>query len=159
MSPNEFSSVDEAFDFLCAEVEERLDRVQADVGNAVQRAEYEKAQQYLQRAKVLTTLLADLREIDDRWDEGDALGNLINAFRNLGEVQKAIDFFEQALAIAQEIGDRRMEGNALGNLGRAYADLGDMRQAIGYYQQALAISREIGDRGGEGNALANLGLA
>ena len=41
MSPNEFSSVDEAFAFLRAEVEERLDRVQADVGNAVQRAEYE----------------------------------------------------------------------------------------------------------------------
>ncbi len=77
----------------------------------------------------------------------------------LGDVRRAIGYYEQALAIHREIGDRRGEGNDLGNLGGAYLQLGDARRAIGYYEQALAIRREIGDRRGEGNDLGNLGNA
>ena len=53
------------------------------------------------------------------------LGNLGNAYADLGETRQAIEYYEQALAIAREIGDRRGEGSALGNLGIAYADLGE----------------------------------
>ena len=81
------------------------------------------------------------------------------AYADLGDARRAIEFYEQALAIAREIGDRRGEGNALGNLGIAYADLGETRRAIEFYEQRLAIAREIGDRRGEGNALGNLGIA
>ena len=90
---------------------------------------------------------------------GHALGNLGSAYAHLGEVEKAIGYYEQHLVIAREIGDRQGEGNALGNLGTAYADLGEVEKAIGYYEQALVIAREIGDRQGEGNALGNLGVA
>ncbi|NAS89575.1 hypothetical protein C4E24_07580, partial [ANME-1 cluster archaeon AG-394-G21] len=58
---------------------------------------------------------------------------------------KAIEYYEQALAIAREIGDRRGEGNSLGNLGLAYSDLGQEEKAIEYYEQALAIGKEIKD--------------
>ena len=91
--------------------------------------------------------------------EGNALGNLGLAYADLGQVERAIGFYEQHLAIAREIGDRRGEGNALGNLGSAYADLGQVERAIGFYEQALTIAREIGDRRGEGTALGNLGIA
>jgi len=40
-----------------------------------------------------------------------------NAYADLGDVRKAIEFHEQYLSIAREIGDRLGEGNALGNLG------------------------------------------
>jgi tetratricopeptide (TPR) repeat protein len=73
------------------------------------------------------------REIGDLRGEGNALGNLGLAYADLGETCKAIEFYEQRLAIACEIGDRRGEGNALGNLGLAYADLGETRQAIEFY--------------------------
>jgi tetratricopeptide (TPR) repeat protein len=96
---------------------------------------------------------------DARHNEGVWLGNLGNAYAALGETRQAIDYHQQALAIAREIGDRRGEGTDLGNLGKAYADVGETRQAIDYYQQALAISRDIGDRGSEGTWLANLGIA
>ena len=79
------------------------------------------------------------------------------AYATLGQVEKAIGFYEQALGIDREIGDRRGEGNALGNLGLAYAALGQVEKAIGFYEQHLAIVREIGDRRGEGTALGNLG--
>ncbi len=99
------------------------------------------------------------RRLGDREAEGVHLGNLGLAYAALGEVRKAIGFYEQALAIDREIGDRRGEGADLGNLGNAYAALGEVRKAIGYYEQALEIAREIGDRRGEGNSLGNLGLA
>ncbi|MGJ3251911.1 MAG: tetratricopeptide repeat protein [Elainellaceae cyanobacterium] len=95
---------------------------------------------------------------ESRQGEGNALGNLGIAYRNLGDYQQAIDLYEQYLAIAREIGDRRGEGNALGNLGLAYWSLGDYPQAIDLYEQQLVIAREIGDRRGEGNALGNLGI-
>ncbi len=97
--------------------------------------------------------------VGDRRGEGNAVGNLGNAYFALGDARKAIEQHEQALAIAREIGDRRGEGNAVGNLGLAYADLGDARKAIELYEEVLVIAREIGDRRGEGNTLGNLGVA
>jgi tetratricopeptide (TPR) repeat protein len=86
------------------------------------------------------------------------LGNLGSAHADLGETRRAIEFYQQVLAIARDIGDRRIEGNSLGGLGNAHADLGETRRAIDFLQQSLAIAREIGDRRGEGNRLGNLGV-
>lgn len=94
----------------------------------------------------------------DREAEGNHLGNLGLAYADLGERQRAIEFYEQRLTIAREIGDRRGEGSALGNLGIAYAVLGEPRRAIEFCEQQLTIAREIGDRRGEGHASWNLGL-
>ncbi len=90
---------------------------------------------------------------------GRLLGTQGLAYAHLGEVQKAIEYHQQALKISREIGDRGMEGSALGNLGNAYVRLGEVQKAIEHYQQALVIAREIGDRGMEGKALGGLGLA
>jgi tetratricopeptide (TPR) repeat protein len=110
--------------------------------------------------QVLTSFLdAAVQAQMDRRFVGQLLGNLGNAYYRLGEVRKAIGYYEQALTILREIGDRQGEGAVLGNLGNAYADLGEVRKAIGYYEQRLTIAREIGDRQGEGAALGNLGLA
>ena len=107
----------------------------------------------------LEAALTAARRLDRRQAQGWHLGNLGNAYSDLGEARRAIEYHEQALAIAREIGDRRGEGADLGNLGNAYSDLGETRRAIEYYEQALKIDREIGDRRMEGNALGALGLA
>jgi tetratricopeptide (TPR) repeat protein len=90
---------------------------------------------------------------------GRLLGTVGLAYYRLGQVEQAIGYFEQDLAIMREIGDRWNEGATLGNLGAAYANLGQVEQAIGYFEQSLAIAREIGDRWGEGATLGNLGEA
>jgi len=90
---------------------------------------------------------------------GSHLCNLGSAYADLGEMRRAIEYYEQALKIAREVEGRGGEGTALGNLGIAYAALGEVRRAIEYHEQALKIHREIGDRRGEGAVLGNLGLA
>ncbi len=87
------------------------------------------------------------------------IGYLGNVYRNLGEVRKAIEYYEKALKTAQEIGDKRGEGTWLGNLGIAYNDQGEGRKAIEYYEKALKIAQEIGDKQGEDTWLGNLGNA
>jgi len=107
----------------------------------------------------LETALTAARRLDRRQAEGWHLGNLGNAYADLGDARRAIEYHEQALEIAREIEDRRGEGNDLGSLGIAYAALGEVRRAIEYYEQALEIDREIEDRRGEGADLGNLGNA
>ncbi len=48
------------------------------------------------------------KEIGDRRSEGIWLGNLGNTYRNLGQVKKAIEYYEQALAIGKDIKDPRI---------------------------------------------------
>ena len=72
--------------------------------------------------------------------------NLGVAFFNLGNISKAIESYEQSLAIARNISSQSGEGDALGNLGEAYYALGDSQKAIEVYQQTLAIKQQVSDR-------------
>ena len=82
--------------------------------------------------KAIETGLDASRNLNYRRDEGTHLGNLGNAYRSLGEVEKAISYYEEALAIAREIGHRQ---------GRR----------CGFGQPGLSLPRPGG--GGEGHQL------
>jgi len=97
--------------------------------------------------------------LDDIGSHSVVLGNLGSAYRNLGQVEKAIEYHQKALLIAREIGHRQVEGKHLGNLGNAYSNLGQVEKAIECYEQTLLIAKEIGNRLGEGIWLGNLGNA
>jgi tetratricopeptide (TPR) repeat protein len=99
------------------------------------------------------------RQIGDRKSEGDWLSSLGNAYHDLGQLERAIGYYQQALMITREVGDRRAEGADLSNLGLTYRDLGQLERAIEYLQQALVISREIGDLRWEDADLGSLGNA
>jgi tetratricopeptide (TPR) repeat protein len=86
--------------------------------------------------------------------EANALGT---SYATLGQTGRAIEHYQEALAIARETGDHGVESTALGNLGNSYLTLGQTGRAVEQYQQALAIARETGDRGIEGSALGSLG--
>ncbi|KAB2861338.1 MAG: tetratricopeptide repeat protein, partial [Anaerolineae bacterium] len=98
-------------------------------------------------------------KITDKYLEANSLNNMALASNDIGQVRKAIEFYEAALPLVQELGEKQAEGALLGNLGLAYSDLGEIRKAITYHEQALQIDREIGDKRGEGALLGNLGLA
>jgi len=105
----------------------------------------------------LEIALAAARRLKNRQSEGNRLCTLGNSYSDLGETQRANEFYEQYLIIVRELGDRMGEGVALGNLGNSYANLGETQRAIEFYEQRLTIACELGDRRGEGTALGNLG--
>jgi len=82
---------------------------------------------------------------------------------DVGDSQKAIKCYEQALEIDREIyGEKHPDvATRLSNLGLAWDSLGDPKKAIGYFEQALEIDREIyGEKHPDvATRLNNLGLA
>ncbi len=108
-------------------------------------------------------LMVDLHEhlqgkLKDANLKRSSLSNLGFCYRTLGQIIRAIEYHEQALAMAREIGNRKSEGNQLGFLGLCYRILGQITRAIEYHEQALAMAREIRNRKIEGHQLGNLGL-
>ncbi len=75
------------------------------------------------------------------------------------QLQKALQSWQQSLAIYREIKNRQGEAASLGLLGVVYHKLGNYRKAIDYYQQSLAIKKEIGNRQGIAASLDILGVA
>ncbi|HLE52940.1 MAG TPA: tetratricopeptide repeat protein, partial [Anaerolineales bacterium] len=67
------------------------------------------------------------------------LNNLGDRYAELGEPLRAIEFYEQVLAIAREIGDRRLEIYSLNSIGNALSNLKDHSQAENYYSQVLVL--------------------
>lgn len=101
--------------------------------------------------------LAAAEALQDFAAEAAWQNHLGEIYYHLGQVDRATDHYQRALAIARELGNRRDEGLSLGNLGTAYTDMLRWEEAFRCYEQGLAISREIGDRQGEGTSLGNLG--
>ena len=72
------------------------------------------------------------------------LGNLGFAYADLGDARKAIEYYEQQLAIAREIGDRRSEALTSWDLGLEYEKAGDLRRAAETMQIRVDYEKEIG---------------
>ncbi len=79
------------------------------------------------------------------------MGNLGTAYRNLGQVERAIEHYAAALSISREIGDRRAEGNHSWNLGLLYEE-SDPARAVALMSVCVAYEREIGHPDAEGDA-------
>jgi CHAT domain-containing protein len=98
------------------------------------------------------------REIGDRFVEAQTLDNLGFLLWLLGAPAKAIEHYNQALAIRREIKDSYGEGESLNNIAVAYSALGKKEQALEYYKLALPLRRAGGDAAAEAATLGNIGL-
>jgi tetratricopeptide (TPR) repeat protein len=78
-------------------------------------------------------------------------------YDSLGEKQKALDYYHQALPLRRAVEDRNGEAVTLSNIGAVYSDLGEKQKALDYFQQALPLSRVVGDRSQEATTLSNIG--
>jgi tetratricopeptide (TPR) repeat protein len=79
-------------------------------------------------------------------------------YHALGERQRALEYYGQALPIAREVGDRAGEAATLNNIGLAYRGLGEPQRALEYYREALPITRAVGDRAGEAVTRYNMAM-
>jgi tetratricopeptide (TPR) repeat protein len=80
-----------------------------------------------------------------------------SVYSDLGEKQKALEYYSQSLPLFRAVGDRRGEATTLNNIGLVYSDLGEKQKALEYYSQSLPLFRAVGDRGGEATTLNNIG--
>ncbi|MFZ1396375.1 MAG: tetratricopeptide repeat protein [Candidatus Promineifilaceae bacterium] len=94
-------------------------------------------------------------------DERRAAGNSYNtmglSYLDIGKLDVAVMYFEQAVNVARAENIRELEGKGLGNLGLAYAALGYTERAIEFHEEHLAIAREMADLAEEGRSQGNLG--
>jgi tetratricopeptide (TPR) repeat protein len=65
-------------------------------------------------------------------------------YKNLGEVQRTIDYYEQGLVVDREIGDIQGEAIDSYNLGLLYEQQGELARAVLLIEHATAVMQQIG---------------
>ncbi|NJO31657.1 MAG: tetratricopeptide repeat protein, partial [Richelia sp. SL_2_1] len=94
---------------------------------------------------------------------GNKTGQAVNLlsigriYSDLGEKQKALQFFNQALPLYRAVGNRSGEATTLNNIGLVYDDLGEKQKALEFYNQALPLLRAVGHKAGEAITLNSIG--
>ncbi len=101
--------------------------------------------------------LAEARSGQRPRDEEIELTTLGGLYRQAGDVQKALDDCNQALAIDRRLGNRGREAAAENTIGRIYTDLGQEQKALDIFNQILPVWRELHIRPGEASTLNNMG--
>lgn len=91
--------------------------------------------------------------------ESQYLGGLGNICSNLGEMRKAVEYYDRRLLIDRAVGDRSSEAVTLSHLGIALTSLVDLSHAVEDFQLAAPLFHEFADRYNEGLTLAYLGDA
>ncbi|HEY9632755.1 MAG TPA: CHAT domain-containing protein [Coleofasciculaceae cyanobacterium] len=76
-----------------------------------------------------------------------------------GQLEAAIQSWQQALSIYQQLEDRKHEAMVLRNLGATYIAMENYSKAIEFLQLFLPLAKATGDRQGEAQGLGNLGIA
>ncbi len=77
--------------------------------------------------------------------------------RSNEDLKKAVEKFEEALAIYLKVGDAKNAGRVYNSLGLVYKNWGQYDKAIEFYDKALAMSKQGPDPKVEGWVLNNLG--
>jgi CHAT domain-containing protein/Flp pilus assembly protein TadD len=98
------------------------------------------------------------QSLDDQYGQALSLYNAGAVYATLGERQKALVYYIQALPLERAVGNRAGEATTLSNIGAVYDDLGEKQKALDFYTQALPLRRAVGDRAGEATTLNNIGL-
>lgn len=111
-------------------------------------------QQFQKAYPVAEESLVLFRAAGDQHGEVDVLVSLENMFQFKDEMETAIEFGKQAVALAQSLGDRWRLANALLYLGWNYHDL---PQRFAYWEKAIDLYREVGDHITLANLLGLLG--
>ena len=85
------------------------------------------------------------RAIGNKNAEATALNNIGLVYLELGELNKASRFYNQALPLARLVGSRVLEGTILNNTGGVYSILGEKQKELELLDQALSLHRAVGD--------------
>ena len=108
---------------------------------------------------VLTNVLEQYRKSGNRSGEAGTLCAIANSYNALGQQQKAIENFQEALAIIRVSGTKQDEARTLSHMGDVYRGWGFPQEGVRFYRQALAAYSSTNDAEGRAVALNNIGVA
>jgi tetratricopeptide (TPR) repeat protein len=111
----------------------------------------EEARQWQQRGLEIARTAA-LRDV-----EGSILNNMGTLAKELGDLPRAAELYEQARLVRREVGDRVGEAGSINNLGITAKARGQTELARKCLQESLAIYRQLGDERWIAYACLNLG--
>ena len=112
---------------------------------------------YLQTIEVTAAAYTFSRTGGLASEESQALYIQGIGYSKLGEQQKALGFYNQALPLTRQVGNRGGEAAVLTGIGGVYSNLGEQQKALDFYNLALPLSQEVGDRGEEAAVLISIG--
>lgn len=95
----------------------------------------------------------DMYSVNDQ--KANILNNIGNAYRNLHDLNKALNYYQQALSLVNH--DKHQLLRIYANIGLTYKLLGDFELALDYFQSALDYAIELGDKRNECIGLEHLG--
>ncbi len=102
--------------------------------------------------------LGRAEKIDYKKGLGEALVNLGNIYRNLGDYNRALGFLQRALSVGEQIHSNTLIGQAWNGIGIVYVRQGNLDRALDALLKALRISEQRNDARGAASALDNLGI-
>jgi tetratricopeptide (TPR) repeat protein len=85
------------------------------------------------------------------------LNNMGIIYRNKGDYEKALTYYEKAASLFEKMSDSAGVANVLNNMGIVCQVQTDYEKALGYYDKSLAIRRQINDQVGISTSLGNIG--
>jgi len=115
-----------------------------------------KTSNYALCLEAATACLDISEKTSDKKQRSHALGLIGLVYLAWGELDEALELYEECLKINREIGDRADEAVILNNISQAYNARGDYDKALEYLEESRKISREIGNRSGDGATLNNM---
>ena len=101
--------------------------------------------------------LAEARAGHQTKDEATQLIALGYLYRQSGQMQKALEALNQALAAEQNGGGQATRAMTLNTMGKVYSDMGQQKKALELFGQALAIWQSLGVRAAEANTQTYIG--
>lgn len=114
---------------------------------------------YAKLGQYKTALEIHLRVLPMRRGVGGqaiTLNNIANCHENLGDRDKALDYYLQALALMPRLNNPFYTATTLNHIGVVYRELGQYEKATGYLNQSLVIRQSIGDQNGEAATQSDL---
>jgi serine phosphatase RsbU (regulator of sigma subunit)/lipopolysaccharide biosynthesis regulator YciM len=91
-------------------------------------------------------------------DRANVLNNIGNVYYFTSK-DRAIDYYEQSLAIHRQMGNREGMASQYGNIGLLLIAKGDTAKAIEYSERSLSINEDLGFRSNIATSLVNLAYA
>ena len=119
----------------------------------VKRGKRYDALDYLERSE---RALPESDNAEEDWKTFDGLGR---AYISLGEVDKALEYFQKCVRLAQELKREDLLANSYNRLGDVFLLIKrDFPNALSFYNLSLAMRRKRSDPKGEAVVLGGMGL-